>query len=154
MVAARANAEYAKAKRSREGDESGPVVGRRWTLLLRRALRGRGAESLIAVERVASVLPLNAERPVASVDVEIHLVDANDNSPVFLPSNVYVFQVGESGGGPNRLVGRVQATDPDLGPNGFIKYQIKNASEALAGILLDPISGEIRLANQPTKEKK
>ena len=109
---------------------------------------------VIAVERVASVLPLNAERPVASVDVEIHLVDANDNSPVFLPSNVYVFRVGESGGGPNRLVGRVQATDPDLGPNGFIKYQIKNASEALAGILLDPISGEIRLANQPTKEKK
>jgi hypothetical protein len=105
---------------------------------------------VVAVERAASVLPPGT--PPASVQVEIHLVDANDNSPVFLPSNVYVFQVGEEGGG--RVVGKVQATDLDKGPNGHIKYQIKNASEALGDILLDPLTGEIRLARQQTKEKK
>jgi hypothetical protein len=110
---------------------------------------------VIAEERAPSVLPPTpADRPASSVDVEIHLVDVNDNSPVFLPSNVYVFQVGEERAEGVVVVGRVQATDLDLGPNGFIKYQIKNASESLADIQLDPVTGEIRLLSQQTKEKK
>jgi hypothetical protein len=113
---------------------------------------------VVAVEATASVLPPST--PPSSVEVEIHLVDANDNSPVFLPSNVYVFQVSEDGGGSGGepgagvVVGKVQARDLDKGPNGLIRYQMKNASEALGGILVDPASGEIRLVKQPTKEKK
>ena len=112
---------------------------------------------VVAVEERPSALPPGTPPP--SVQVEIHLVDANDNSPVFLPSNVYVFQVAEGGGSSSGdvgglLVGKVQATDLDKGPNGHIKYQIKNATESLSGILLDSSTGEIRLAQHQIKEKK
>ena len=45
---------------------------------------------VVAVEDSPSVLE---DQEPSSVKVEIHLLDTNDNSPVFIPSNVYVFQL-------------------------------------------------------------
>ena len=50
-------------------------------------------------------------------------------------------------------MGKVQATDVDQGPNGYIQYEIKNASETLP-VRLDQLTGEIFLVDMYKKAKK
>lgn len=104
---------------------------------------------VVAVEQVPSVLE---DQEPASVEVEIHLLDYNDNSPLFLPSNVYVFQVSGSAQVGDK-VGAVKATDVDQGTNGYIKYGFKNRTEELP-IRLDPDTGELFLTQLYTQTKK
>ena len=104
---------------------------------------------VLAIEDSPSVLP-NSEP--SGVEVDIHLLDYNDNSPVFLPNNVYVFLV-PGGTEVGAKVGQVQAEDIDQGTNGYIKYSIRNSSQTLP-ISLDPISGEIILTQIFTQSRK
>ena len=104
---------------------------------------------VLAVEHAPSVLP---DKTPAGVDVEIHLLDYNDNSPAFLPDNVYVFKVPASAKVGHTL-GQVKATDLDLGPNAEIVYSIKNRTLPLP-VSLDPVTGEILLTKLYNKQSK
>uniref|UniRef100_A0A8C5P425 FAT atypical cadherin 4 n=1 Tax=Jaculus jaculus TaxID=51337 RepID=A0A8C5P425_JACJA len=54
--------------------------------------------------------------------INVSLLDLNDNSPVFYPVQYFAhIQENEPGGS---YVTTVSATDPDLGPNGTVKYSI------------------------------
>lgn len=57
---------------------------------------------------------------VASLDV--HIDDINDHAPVFSHSS-YNFTISENER-PKSWIGRVTATDPDVGPNGEIRYSL------------------------------
>uniref|UniRef100_A0A8C2SPN7 Protocadherin Fat 4 n=1 Tax=Coturnix japonica TaxID=93934 RepID=A0A8C2SPN7_COTJA len=61
--------------------------------------------------------------PLSSVArVNVSLLDVNDNSPVFYPVQYFAhIQENEPAG---TYVTTVSATDPDMGPNGTIKYSI------------------------------
>ncbi|XP_052739756.1 cadherin-89D isoform X1 [Bicyclus anynana] len=61
------------------------------------------------------------------VTVEVTLLDANDNNPVFIPSNLYEFSVrfdAEIG----TEIGKIKAVDPDLGRNGIVLYDLQRTS--------------------------
>ena len=57
----------------------------------------------------------------ATTSVLVHILDENDNGPVFNSS--YSFHVREDALGPHE-VGRVTAEDEDTGPNGEVTYRI------------------------------
>uniref|UniRef100_A0A669PWJ3 FAT atypical cadherin 4 n=1 Tax=Phasianus colchicus TaxID=9054 RepID=A0A669PWJ3_PHACC len=61
--------------------------------------------------------------PLSSVArVNVSLLDVNDNSPVFYPVQYFAhIQENEPAG---TYVTTVSATDPDMGPNGTVKYSI------------------------------
>lgn len=63
---------------------------------------------------------------VALTTVEVNLLDANDNRPVF-HSAVYTGSVAE-GSAANTTVTRVLATDLDFGDNGTVEYSLLNAN--------------------------
>nr|CAD7597865.1 unnamed protein product [Timema genevievae] len=93
----------------------------------------------------------------SSVSVEVTLLDANDNNPSFLPSNLYEFTV-ESDAKVGSVVGRVQAVDPDLGRNGMVLYDLQrpaahNGSTG-AGLpfAVDAQSGNLLVIDSPLAE--
>ena len=57
----------------------------------------------------------------ATTSVLVHILDENDNGPVFNSS--YSFHVSEDALVPH-AVGRVTAEDKDAGPNGEVTYRI------------------------------
>uniref|UniRef100_A0A8C6D2J3 Protocadherin alpha-C1 n=1 Tax=Moschus moschiferus TaxID=68415 RepID=A0A8C6D2J3_MOSMO len=80
------------------------------------------------------------------VQVTIVVVDTNDNAPVFERS-VYRTKVPETA--PNGTVlFRVQASDPDEGSNGEIRYSLSNSTQAKLRhhFHLHPRNGEVRVA--------
>ena len=97
---------------------------------------------VLAVEDSPSVL---SDTTPSSVEVEIHLLDFNDNSPTFVPNNVYEFVVPKTAA-LGDLVGKVTASDVDQGSNAFISYSIKNQTEPLP-IRLDQTTGQIFLTD-------
>lgn len=76
-----------------------------------------------------------------SATVTIEVTDINDCNPEFL-GQPYVFHVDE--GLVNIVIGHVQASDPDAGLNGMVRYSVSSASS----IRIDSFSGEIR-TNRP-----
>ncbi|CAB3364238.1 Hypothetical predicted protein [Cloeon dipterum] len=78
-----------------------------------------------------------------SAAVWVTLLDANDNNPVFQPSNVYHFQVS-SDAPIGEVIGQVNALDPDLGRNGQVAYDVQraNSSDELGRPLPLPFSIE------------
>ncbi|XP_068835746.1 protocadherin alpha-C1 [Capricornis sumatraensis] len=80
------------------------------------------------------------------VQVTIVVVDTNDNAPVFERS-VYRTKVPETA--PNGTVlFRVQASDPDEGSNGEIRYSLSNSTQAKLRhyFHVHPRNGEVRVA--------
>nr|XP_034828894.1 cadherin-89D [Maniola hyperantus] len=61
------------------------------------------------------------------VTVEVTLLDANDNNPVFIPSNLYEFSVAFDAD-IGTEIGKVKAVDPDLGRNGIVLYDLQRTS--------------------------
>ncbi|XP_050427900.1 cadherin-89D [Adelges cooleyi] len=59
----------------------------------------------------------------AFVSVEVTLLDINDNSPVFVPSNQYFFTTRVNVP-VKATIGKVEAVDPDEGINGRVLYKI------------------------------
>lgn len=89
----------------------------------------------LAVDR-GSPAPLSA-----SVEIQVTILDINDNPPVFERDELELFVVENSPVGS--VVARIQANDPDEGPNAQIMYQIVegNVPEVFQ---LDLLSGDLR----------
>ncbi|XP_063048086.1 cadherin-related family member 1 [Engraulis encrasicolus] len=69
------------------------------------------------------------ERFSATADVLIHLVDTNDNAPIF-SSDYYVARIPENSPGGSNIV-TVTATDPDSGMWGEVRYSIYGEGSSL-----------------------
>ncbi|KAF6213522.1 hypothetical protein GE061_011242 [Apolygus lucorum] len=102
---------------------------------------------VLAREKMPSVVNPNVE---SFVNVEVTLLDANDNNPTFVPSNLYEFTI--SNVAPvGHLIGKVEAVDPDLGRNGMVLYEMKRGNKTSHAVpfIVSPKTGEIRVADSP-----
>uniref|UniRef100_A0AAQ5XSP9 FAT atypical cadherin 3b n=1 Tax=Amphiprion ocellaris TaxID=80972 RepID=A0AAQ5XSP9_AMPOC len=85
----------------------------------------------------------------ALTTVYIKVLDTNDLRPLFSPTS-YSFVVSENA--PlGASIGRVTATDADVGSNGEFYYFFKNRTELFA---VHPTSGVITLTGQPRMDKQ
>lgn len=107
---------------------------------------------VIAVERTPSVVD-SGSAGSPSVEVEVTLLDANDNNPIFLPSNVYEF-VTRSDAKAGTPLGQVHAVDSDQGKNGLVRYGIQRAGNSTVPVpfAVDPRTGLISVAVSPIVE--
>lgn len=87
------------------------------------------------------------------VNVEVTLLDANDNNPAFIPSNLYEFII-KSNAKVGALIGRVKAVDPDLGRNGMVLYDLQRTSNLTitSPFQVDAKTGTITVAESPIVE--
>ncbi|KAF7240456.1 Protocadherin gamma-C5 [Varanus komodoensis] len=81
----------------------------------------------------------------SSIRIAVHILDANDNHPVFDRPTYYTRLVENSP--PGTLVMKLNATDLDEGSNGQIQYSLSSHnSEALRRIFaIDGLTGEVRV---------
>uniref|UniRef100_A0A096MFT5 Cadherin domain-containing protein n=1 Tax=Poecilia formosa TaxID=48698 RepID=A0A096MFT5_POEFO len=87
-----------------------------------------------------------------TVNIDIKVLDANDNAPVFNQS-VYKTIVTENSAAGTHIV-TVNATDADSGTNGHITYSVSNAKSNIAELLsIDPHSGVLSVAGEIDFEK-
>ncbi|KAJ8777274.1 hypothetical protein J1605_014657, partial [Eschrichtius robustus] len=119
-----------------DGSESPELV---WEKALDR--EQRATHRLVLTARDGG-LPARSE----DAQVTVVVVDTNDNAPVFERS-VYRTKVPETA--PNGTVlFRVQASDPDEGSNGEIRYSLSNSTQAKLRhhFHVHPRNGEVRVA--------
>ncbi|KAJ1529702.1 hypothetical protein ONE63_006456 [Megalurothrips usitatus] len=106
--------------------------------------------SVRAKEKTPSVVrggPSNS----SSVNVTVTLLDANDNNPSFVPSNLYEF-TAYSDAVVGDVIGQVKAVDPDLGRNGMVLYDVQrtgNLSSSALPFAVDAQTGEVTVADAP-----
>ena len=87
-----------------------------------------------------------------TVNINILVLDANDNAPVFNQS-VYKGTVIENATKGTNIV-TVNATDADSGSNGYITYSISNVKSNIADLLsIDQISGVLSVSGPIDFEK-
>ncbi|KAK6627853.1 hypothetical protein RUM44_010332 [Polyplax serrata] len=110
-----------------------------------------------AREKVPSVIPeYKSKTKSPFVSVEVTLIDANDNNPTFLPSNLYEFHIpGDARIG--HVVGQVKTSDPDFGRNGQVSYNFQypstsNISGKLNSFVVDPTTGIITVNEYPLEQ--
>lgn len=87
------------------------------------------------------------------VTVEVTLLDANDNNPIFIPSNLYEFTVRYDI--PiNSEIGKVEAVDPDLGRNGLVLYDLQRTSNltVTSPFAIEAKTGIVRVVEGPLLE--
>ena len=85
----------------------------------------------------------------SSVPVTIHLIDENDNTPIFLPS---VLRVSTSESTPvNDVIATVLALDSDPGLNGRVNYSIVSGAEGMFAI--GEADGKLRVLHKLDREK-
>ncbi len=83
---------------------------------------------------------------VATAMLSVEVVDINDNSPFFIPSNVFSFEVAESLS-VSSIVGFVMAVDEDAGSNAEVMYYFVSSNETQY-LNVDTGTGEVYLVNQ------
>ena len=83
----------------------------------------------------------------STVAVDITLLDSNDNSPVFEQGNLYEFKV-DVNSSEGFVVGKIQAFDPDDGPNGKLFYEMKNRRETSVPFKLDSKTGVLKVTGK------
>ncbi|ESO93963.1 hypothetical protein LOTGIDRAFT_51683, partial [Lottia gigantea] len=83
-----------------------------------------------------------------SVTINVNVRDINDNKPVFRRQK-YNFNVKENTG-VNSIIGRVKATDKDIGENGRVSYRFSPLRPGRLEDLLsiNPVSGELTVKSQ------
>ncbi|XP_039670062.1 protocadherin beta-11-like [Perca fluviatilis] len=87
-----------------------------------------------------------------TVNIDIKVLDANDNAPVFNQS-VYKAMVIENAATGTNIV-TVNATDADSGSNGYITYSISNVRSNIADLLsIDQVSGVLSVSGPIDFEK-
>ncbi|XP_011302069.1 cadherin-89D [Fopius arisanus] len=104
---------------------------------------------VIALEKNPTVVP--SSNGSSSVPVEITLLDANDNNPIFVPSNVYEF-VAKSDARVGTVLGQVKALDSDLGRNGVVRYGLQKAGNSTivrVPFTVDSRTGVVTVAETP-----
>uniref|UniRef100_T1IXK6 Cadherin domain-containing protein n=1 Tax=Strigamia maritima TaxID=126957 RepID=T1IXK6_STRMM len=99
---------------------------------------------VFAIEKTRSVLGIGEP---SSTQVEVHLIDTNDNDPVFLPSTVYRFNVSETAP-PGTVIGSVRAVDADRGDNGRIFY-FKHPDSSGSPFDIDRENGSVFVSQSP-----
>ncbi|XP_021940674.1 cadherin-89D isoform X3 [Zootermopsis nevadensis] len=110
-----------------------------------------------AKEKVPSIVKkADNSSAEASVAVEVTLLDANDNNPSFTPNNLYEFTV-ESDAQVGDIIGQVKATDPDLGRNGMVLYDLQRPSNGSTNIspvpfAVDAQNGQVTVIDSPLSE--
>ncbi|XP_047360551.1 cadherin-89D isoform X2 [Vespa velutina] len=123
--------------------------------VLDRERRDRLRMKVYAMERKPSVVLFNGERSNgSSVDIHVSLLDANDNNPIFVPSNLYEL-VGRANAKIGTVLGQVHAIDDDLGTNGLVKYTLQkpgNSSKRVPPFVVDENTGVITVAETPIIE--
>ena len=65
---------------------------------------------------------------------------------------MYLFNVSPRAEVGN-IIGQVEATDPDQGENGLIRYAMKNETDNLP-IIIDPYNGNIILREIPIRRQR
>lgn len=90
--------------------------------LLDREARNKIAIIVQAIEKIEPYGDVNQEP--SSVQIEIMLLDANDNTPQFDLGNLYEFKASQNAP-VGHIIGFVTAKDPDEGRNGMILYELK-----------------------------
>lgn len=95
----------------------------------------------------------DTQQLMAFVTVEVTLLDANDNNPQFVPSNLYEFSIYADAPAGAR-VGQVKALDPDLGRNGIVLYDLQRTSNLTmtSPFQVDAKTGLITLTESPILE--
>lgn len=73
----------------------------------------------------------------ATANLVVNVIDANDNDPVFSKA-AYEFQVEENQKA-GAVVGKIAATDADLGDNAVIKYSLFPSNTSF---IVNPVTGE------------
>ncbi|KAG7190894.1 hypothetical protein KM043_006955 [Ampulex compressa] len=121
--------------------------------ILDREKRNNLRMKVLAVERKPSVVLVDGVHGAnsSSVDVEVTLLDANDNNPIFVPSNLYEFVV-RSDSKVGTVLGQVHAVDEDLGPNGMVRYGLQkpgNSSTRTPPFIVDELTGVISVRESP-----
>ncbi|KAJ8719256.1 hypothetical protein PYW07_016812 [Mythimna separata] len=93
------------------------------------------------------------EQLMSYVNVEVTLLDANDNNPVFIPSNLYEFSI-KSNAKVGTSIGKVKAVDPDLGRNGIVLYDLQRTSNLTitSPFQIDAKTGSVSVAESPIIE--
>ncbi|KAM3613122.1 uncharacterized protein V6R79_020805 [Siganus canaliculatus] len=87
-----------------------------------------------------------------TVNIDVNVLDANDNAPVFSQS-VYKATVIENAAKGTSIV-TVNATDKDSGSNGYITYSISNVKSNVADLLsIDHLSGTLFVSGPIDYEK-
>ena len=93
--------------------------------------------NLVAVDNPAD----EALQRTASAVVRVHLLDVNDNDPVFSET---VFEMSvEENAAPHSLVGRLTAADADSGNNAHLHFRVLDADRQ-KDIVVHPQTGEVR----------
>lgn len=76
--------------------------------------------------------------------IRIHVLDANDNVPVF-SQRVYKASIAENSP-PGTLVTKINATDLDDGVYGEVTYSFSHVSDKTRGVVeIDSVTGEVRV---------
>ncbi|KAH1022570.1 hypothetical protein HUJ04_011952 [Dendroctonus ponderosae] len=96
-----------------------------------------------AKEKVPNVVTNEGE---SSVSIEVTLLDANDNNPTFIPTNLYDFTTTTKAR-KGAVVGQIHAIDPDLARNGMVLYALQSGSNNTDFFSVEPKSGKILVAN-------
>lgn len=82
----------------------------------------------------------------SSVDVEVTLLDANDNTPQFEMGNLYEFKISETSP-VGHVVGYITAKDPDEGRNGMLLYELQRPrGSGIIPLKLDSKTGMLSVA--------
>ncbi|XP_062556835.1 cadherin-89D isoform X2 [Armigeres subalbatus] len=86
------------------------------------------------------------------ISLEFKIYDVNDNSPVF-EQQWYTFKVDE-GSYPitGKNIGKVRATDEDLGMNGNVSYLLLAEDDAKIPFSISPLEGTIRVSGEIDRE--
>lgn len=93
-----------------------------------------------AKEKTASVTTSKANS--SSVRIVVTLLDANDNNPTFIPSNLYDFMISVDAK-QGDIVGKIHAIDPDQGKNGLVVYSLQKSANNSNLFNVDSKSGKV-----------
>ena len=107
-------------------------------MVLQRALD----RELMSANRL-ELVAFDSGKLTGKIDVHVEVLDANDNDPRF-ENPTYEVTVLENIPAGTSIV-RVEAIDPDLGPNGEVVYRFSTRTSERHGdvFALDPISGDV-----------
>lgn len=83
---------------------------------------------VLAVEKKPSVVTLHQSKNSSYVFVQVTILDANDNNPIFIPGNIYEFMT-RTNAKVGTVLGKVHAVDTDLGRNGVVRYAIQQTGK-------------------------
>lgn len=112
--------------------------------LLDREMRTRITMNIQAIEKQEPYDKSSLEP--SSVQVEVTLLDANDNTPQFEMGNLYEFKINENVP-MGHVIGYITAKDPDEGRNGMLLYEMQHArGSGIIPLRLDSKTGALSVA--------